>query len=595
MKTKMLLWVLITGLSCINNVFAQTFMANIPGRKVTSLNGKWNIIIDAFDAGAGDWMAIYKDRKPKNKTEFVEYSYDEGPTLNVPGDFNSQKTELFYYESTVWYKRTFSCDRKNGKRIFIHFGAVNYKADIFINNKKVGSHEGGFTPFQFEITDFVKDSINSVIVRTNNQRIKDGIPGLGFDWFNYGGITRDVSLIETPSSFIEDYFIQLEKGSLNKVKGRVKINGAGKSKQINVQIPEAKVNFKTMSNTEGIAEVQFSAPFKLWSPDQPKLYKVIISTDSDTIAEEIGFRSIEVKGTDILLNGKPLFLKGVNIHEEIPQRLSRASSPSDAGVLLGWAKELGCNFVRLAHYPHNEHIVRLADKLGLMVWEEIPVYQHIDFADQKMQDKMNRMLREMVERDKNRCSAIIWSMSNETYPSKERNEAITNLVGLCRSLDPTRLISSAFVNVQYQGNTATITDSLNKIMDVISINEYFGWYKAWPTAPENMVWISNFNKPLIMSEFGGEALYGSNAEPKDAASSWSEEYQEQIFKDQIKMLKMIPFLRGTCPWILVDFRAPGRLHPVFQQGWNRKGLISDRGDKKKSWFVMKAFYDTFKP
>jgi beta-glucuronidase len=197
----------------------------------------------------------------------------------------------------------------------------------------------------------------------------------------------------------------------------------------------------------------------------------------------------------------------------------------------------------------------------------------------------------MIDRDKNRCSTIIWSMSNETYPSKERNEAITNLVKLCRSLDPARLITSAFVNVQYEGNTATLTDSLNKIMDVISINEYFGWYKPWPSASDNIVWISDFNKPLIMSEFGGEALYGNSAGPKDAASSWSEEYQEQIYKDQIKMLKKIPFLRGTCPWILADFRSPVRMHPVFQQGWNRKGLISDRGDKKKSWFIMKAFYD----
>lgn len=575
-----------------NDVHSQTSMINVSGRNTISLNGKWQAIIDLFDVGIGDWKAIWKDRNPIGKTEFVEYTFDNSLLLDVPGDFNSQLPELSLFESSVWYKKTFE-HKKSGKRLFIHFGAVNYKADVFINSVKAGSHEGGFTPFQFEITNLLRDGENSVIVRVNNQRIKDGVPGLGFDWFNYGGITRDVHLIETNPSFIEDYFIQLVKGSENSIKGWIKINGAQKKQTISVKIPELKIEYNASTDIEGMAQIEIKCKPKLWTPSDPKLYKVNICSESDSISEEIGFRTIEVKGTEILLNGKSIFLKGVNIHEEIPQSKRRAYSEHDSKMLLNWAQELGCNFVRLAHYPHNENMVRLADKTGLIVWSEIPVYQGIDFMNPVMQGKMNIMLKEMIARDKNRASIFIWSISNETYPSKERSEALTKLAITCKVLDPTRLVSSAINIVKYENNTVTIDDTLNKQLDVIAVNEYLGWYKTWPDKPVNMIWKSNFEKPLIMSEFGGEALLG-NHDTLMMASTWSEEYHEKIFIDQAEMLKKIPFLRGTAPWILADFRSPVRMHPVYQQGWNRKGLLSDKGFKKKAWYVMKNYYNEMK-
>ena len=567
-------------------------LANIPGRKITTLNGKWQAIVDQSDIGNG-WLAIWKDQQAKGKTDFFEYSFDGGTVLDVPGDFNSQMAELNYYESTVWYKKKFIYKKDESKKLFIHFSGVNYIADVYLNNEKIGSHEGGFTPFQFELTGKVKEGENSIIVRVNSQRIKDGIPSLGFDWFNYGGITRDVNLVETPVSYIEDYFIQLKKENAGEIEGWVQLAGVKTTQAVTIQIPGAKINFKTTTGADGKAMFHFPAKLNLWSPTDPTLYAVKIKTETDSITESIGFRNIEVKGTDILLNGKPVFLKGVNIHEEIPQRKSRAYSEADAMQLLGWAKELGCNFVRLAHYPHNEYMVRLADKLGLMVWSEIPVYQGIAFADTMMQAKMNTMLTEMINRDKNRCGIIIWSMSNETAPGKARNTAIINMASYARSLDPTRLIASAFDRNDYSGNTVTIYDTLSKYLDVLSVNEYLGWYKAWPSAPADVIWKSEFNKPLIMSEFGGEALYGNHG-PADTASSWSEEYQEKIYKDQLAMFKKIPFLKGTCPWILADFRSPRRLHPVYQNGWNRKGLLSDRGFKKKAWYVMEEFYRLLK-
>jgi beta-glucuronidase len=296
-------------------------------------------------------------------------------------------------------------------------------------------------------------------------------------------------------------------------------------------------------------------------------------------------------GTDILLNGKPIFLRGVNIHEEIPQRKARAYSVADAQVLLNWAIELGCNFVRLVHYPHNEHTIRLAEKLGLLVWEEIPVYQGIDFTDVQMKGKMELMIKEMIYRDKNRCNVIIWSMANETSPSRVRDESLIELAEKARRIDNSRLITAAFDNVQYTDNRITLTDTVMKHMDVISVNEYLGWYKAWPKSPGDVTWENTLNKPLIISEFGGEALFNNEDGVPDVASTWSEDYVAQIYLNQIKMFKSIPFLRGTCPWILADFRSPGRMHPVYQKGWNRKGLLSDRGDRKKAWYVIRKYYE----
>jgi beta-glucuronidase len=568
---------------------SQSLLSNIEGRNFTSLDGKWEVIVDPFDAGNGSWKPIWKDQHPEGKTDFYEYQFNTALTLNVPGDWNSQKPELLYYEGTIWYKKTFQYQKKEGKRIFIYFGGVNYTCEVFLNNKRIGGHEGGFTPFQFEVTDKMNAGINEVILRVNSQRTPQGIPALNFDWWNYGGITRDVYLAETPTTYISDYFIQLSKEDPSKIAGYIQLAGVPGTKNISVRIPELSINFRSHSNDQGRAGVMITAKPDLWSPEHPKLYDVTISTDEDSIHEAIGFRSIQVKGTNILLNGSSVFLRGINIHEEIPERAGRAYSESDARLLLGWAKELGCNFVRLTHYPHNEHMVRLADKMGILLWEEIPLWQGIQFSNPIILDKANILLDEMIARDKNRCSIILWSLSNETSPSQSRNETLSAMAAHARTLDPTRLITSAFNHVKYEGNRVTIDDSLSKVFDVIAVNEYIGWYSPWPAKPEEMQWNSQFDKPLIMSEFGAEALFGNHG-PADTASNWSEEYQEQVFLDQLTMLKKIPFLRGMTPWILADFRSPSRMHPVYQQGWNRKGLLSDKGLRKKAWYILYNYY-----
>lgn len=569
---------------------AQTAMVNVSNRNLTSLNGDWVVIIDP--SGIGDWKQVWQEKKPQKKTDFVEYSFDGGPVLKVPGDFNSQMCELTYLEGIVWYKKSFDYKKNEEKRLFLHFGAVNYLADVYLNGNKIGSHEGGFTPFQFEITGSVIDGENSLIVKVDNRRIKNGLPGLGYDWFNYGGITREVDLIETNCTYIDDYFIQLKNGSLNSVSGWVQLNGTKGSQKLKVKIPELNLIYNAKSNGNGLASIEFSADFTLWSPETPKLYKLIIESETDTIVDDIGFRSIEVQGNKVLLNKKPIFLKSVNIHEENPYKKARAYSTEDAKILLKAAKELGCNLVRLAHYPHSENMLKEAERMGLMVWDELPVYQHIEFSDSAVPGKIETMLKEMVKRDKNRCGVVIWSLSNETYSgTPKRTEVLVDMTRKCRELDSTRLITHVINTQSYSSNSFNVWDTLYRHSDLLAINEYIGWYIPWTGKPSEVKW--QFvcpDKPVFISEFGGEALYGNKNVPTDEAAYWSEEYQEKIYQDQVEMFNTIPNLCGVCPWLLYDYRSLGRMNQVYQNGYNRKGLLSENGEKKKAWYVMKDYF-----
>jgi len=569
------------------SLYAQT-LQNPYARHATSLNGKWQVIVDPFNSGAGNWKPVWKDQQPTNNNEFYEYAFTNSITLEVPGDWNHQKPELVYYESTVWYKKTFAYTQHGNNKVFLYFGAVNYQCDVYINNQLAGSHEGGFTPFQFEVTSKLKDT-NSVIVRVNNQRKPDNIPAMNYDWWNYGGITRDVLLIETPATYIADYSIGLAKNNYDSIKGWVQLAGDNITQPVNLQIPGLAVNTTITPGDDGRAWFATAAKPALWQPGNPTLYKVKLKAGADTVNDNIGFRNIAVNGTDILLNGKPVFLKGINIHEEIPQQRRRAFSQADAMQLLLQAKELGCNFVRLTHYAHNEHMVRLADSLGIMLWEEVPLWQGIQFTNLAILNKADTMLKEMISRDKNRCAIILWSLSNETSATPARTQTLTAMAKFVRSIDDTRLVTSAINNAKVEDNNVTINDSLCTVLDVIGVNQYLGWYVPWPATPSAMVWHNPYNKPLIMSEFGAESLYGNHGSAQ-SNGYWAEEREEQVYKDQVAMFNNIPFLRGTCPWVLADFRSETRLQPVYQQGWNRKGLLSDKGQKKKAWYVMHAYY-----
>ena len=571
---------------------------NIQARQTTSLDGEWRVIVDPYDVGYLDYRAqplknnsaFWKNYKPQSPSELVEYDFDTSGQLNVPGDWNTQRESLLFYEGSVWYKRSFDYARDPMKRLFVHFGAANYQADVYLNGEELGHHEGGFTPFDFEITDHVKAQGNFLIVRVNDTRGKEKVPTVNTDWWNYGGLTRPVTLVEVPETFVQDYSVQLAKGSTHEIKGWVQLNGKQLQQKVTVRIPEAGIHKTFQTDLQGRAEFSFDANLTLWSPENPKLYDIEIASETDSVADRIGFRSIEVRGTDILLNGKPVFLRGVDIHEEAPTRAGRAWSEDDARTLLGWAKELGCDFVRLAHYPHNEAMLRMADQMGVMVWGEVPVYWTIQWENPGTLRNAENQLNEMITRDHNRAALIIYSVANETPISDARNRFLRQLIQDAHTADPTRLVSAALQNSESSEGgrfKIRIEDPIGNDLDVLGNNEYIGWYVHRPEDADVTDWISKYDKPLIMSEFGGDALFGLHG---NAQARWTEEYQENLYQHQIAMLKRIPFLRGTTPWILKDFRSPRRTLPGIQDYFNRKGLVSDHGEKKKAFFVLQQYY-----
>ena len=584
----------IWGLVCICNIqygSAQELLVNVYGRQYTLLNGKWNAIIDPYQQGRK--TAIYRNRALKDKADFKEYAFEGGLRLNVPSDWNSQIPELKYYEGTMWYARKFEINKKSDENLFLYFGAVNYRCRVYLNGTLIGSHEGGFTPFQFNVTNVVKEGGNFLAVEVDNTRTADAIPALSFDWWNYGGITRDVMLVHTPKNYIRDYFIQLDKYDSDRVHAEVQLSAQNAGQLVKIEIPELKIANKVFTDGTGLAKATFRVRnLERWSPQAPKLYQVIVSSEVDEVKENIGFRNLYVKNTQIYLNDSPVFMKSIGLHEEISQRQGRAYSEQDAIALLSEAKGLGVNMIRLAHYPQNEYIVRLAEQMGLMLWEEIPVWQGIDFKDSSTRLKAQRMYTEMLLRDRNRCALTFWGVANETAPSESRNAFLKSLVELCHKMDTTRLITAAFdlPKLNSETNAFEMEDDFIENLDVVSINKYMGWYHRWPMSPSEIRWNVALDKPLIFSEFGGEALYGQSGD-STVTSSWSEEYQEKLYKDNLEMFKYIPNLAGISPWILFDFRSPYRFHPTNQEGWNRKGLISDQGYRKKAWYVMKEYYE----
>lgn len=307
--------------------------------------------------------------------------------------------------------------------------------------------------------------------------------------------------------------------------------------------------------------------------------------------DRIGFRTIDVRGKQILLNGQPVFLRGISFQEEVPQRRGRACTQEDAEYLVGSAKELGVNMVRLAHYQQNEYIVREAERQGIILWEEIPVWQSIDFGNPHVLDLAKTMLMETIQRDFNRCAICIWSIANETKLSEKRNLFLTELLKTGRMLDSSRLFSAAFNTARWDQETAafTLNDPILDLLDLVGINIYLGWYAKWPSDPASCRWNVAPDKPLLITEFGGEAMYGRLGSEL-RANSWSEDYQARLYRDNLEMFARIDNLCGICPWLLFDYRSPLRLHPVNQSYFNRKGLLSDQGQKKKSWYIIHDFY-----
>lgn len=574
-------------------------LVDIDHRPATSLGGAWHFIADPYRRGWGndpDKASLngYAKNAHFDGTHLLEYDFATSPTLQVPGDWNSQRPDLFFYEGLLWYEKDFTYQPKPHTHTFLHFGAANLKSSVFVNDEHVCDHDGGFTPFDCDVTSSLKAGNNFVVIAVDNTRSADEVPALTSDWWNYGGLTREVSLVDVPDAYIDDYSLQLRRGAGDQIggagdqiEGYVHVTGAATGTPVVVKIAELGVEQKAVTDASGRAPLSFAVKnLQRWSPEKPKLYRISLLAGSDGLDDDVGFRTIEVQGDQILLNGRAVFMRGVCAHAEAPYRGGRAWSREDANTLLGWVHDLHGNFIRLAHYPHDETMTRQADRLGIMVWSEIPVYWNIDWNNPKTLARAKQQLEENIRRDHNKASVILWSVSNETPKSPERLAFLRALIDEAHAQDPTRPVTSAMLT-HLEGTTAILDDPLGQYLDVLGSNEYIGWYVGKPEDAPRYTWTDPYKKPLIMSEFGGGAKAGLHGTP---TTLFSEEMQASIYENQIAMLKQIPFLRGMTPWVLMDFRSPVRQLPGVQDYYNRKGLVSNLGTRKKAFTVLREFY-----
>ena len=576
-------------------------MSNIQNpyaRETISLNGDWHYIIDPYETGfltmfgAENTRGYHLNQTPSDHWA-SEYNFPDSPTLKVPGDWNTQVPELKWYEGTLWYYRPLPKIETTHKRTFIRFGAANYAAVVWVNGEEVVRHTGGFTPFEGEITDLLKPDGNFLVVKVDDQRLKNGVPALNTDWWNYGGITRDVLLVQTPTTFVRDYVCQLDPENNDLISGHVTVDGAVPGQTATLSIKELAIEAVI---TLGVGESKFSmqASPDRWTPDSPRRYTVEFRVEADTISDRIGFRSIKTDGENILLNGESIFLKGISSHEEALTEARRANSEADARAIFNEAKALGCNFVRLAHYTHNDFMTRVADELGILLWCEVPVYWGINWESTDVLNNARNQLTEMIERDRNCASVILWSVANETPVSEARTAFLSELVRTAKDLDPSRLVTAAMFmrpeKIEEKGETLrtyTLDDPLAEQLDVMGCNQYLGWYYTKLEDIQGSRWYSAMNKPLIMSEFGAGAPKGRRGAPTER---WTEDYQRSVYEEQLAMMQGIRFVRGLSPWIIKDFRTPKRPLPGIQDYFNRKGLVSEKGERKLAWETLADHY-----
>jgi beta-glucuronidase len=561
------------------------------GRQREPLDGEWSFAVDQYDSFLRLRWFEEREKDPEGRPLPRDYNFEAWEQMPVPSCWNMRKSEYLLYEGTAVYTRTFPYARALGRdarrsRVFLKVGAANYECFVFLNKRCLGSHLGGSTPFFVEVTPHLLPD-NRISLVVNNRRESFHVPADNTDWFNYGGLYRSVELIYVPETFIKTYQVSLVPGGrFGALRAMVDLDGSDAEGEATLRIPELAVETR-FAVSKGLGACELEAYPKLWSPESPKLYNVEISYSggsvTDVVRDRVGFREIATRGTSLLLNGKPIYLRGVSCHEDSVEN-GKAVSPSEIRGMLETARELGCNFLRLAHYPHAEEAARMADELGMLLWEEIPVYWAIDFANPETFADAYNQLSELVLRDRNRASVILWSVGNENPDSDERLSFMSRLASRARELDPTRLVTAACL---WDTRNMRIADRLAEHLDVPGINEYYGWYVMGFDRLERFFRGSAPGKPVIVSEFGADALAGHIGEKNEL---FGENYQLHVYREQIRVISKADYVVGMTPWILFDFRCPRRTN-AFQRGYNRKGLVAaDRGQRKLAFTVLQEYY-----
>jgi beta-glucuronidase len=547
------------------------------GRSVISLDGDWHFTPDLFDEGLRQrWFADDLDppsqwSRPRDAEPFG------AEMLAVPSCWTMARPEWRFFEGGAWYARTFDWQGQT-PRLVLRIGAAAYAARVFLNGRFLAAHHGASTPAFVELTAALRTGENQLLIQVDNRRRSDRVPMHHFDWFNHGGIYREVALLPLPAVFIRSLRISLADSGISV---RIALSGPA-SGMAEIAIPELGVLTRG-AVIDGVVTVLIDATPDLWSPENPRRYDVRIAFGEDAITDRIGFRTIAVRGGEIMLNDQPIYLRGVCVHED-DLHLGKVTTEADLRRRFTHAKALGCNMLRLAHYPHHERVAEIADEVGLLLWAEIPVYWAIDFANPGTYADAENQLLELIGRDANRASVILWGVGNENADTDARYHFMSRLAAAARAADPTRLIGAACL---INREVFAIEDRLAADLDVIGLNEYFGWYEPDTEGLARLLANSRPDKPVIISETGADALAGLHGGDRQL---FTEECQAEFYRRQIALVSKTDYIKGFCAWLLYDFRSERR-QTGFQRGFNRKGLIAeDKQTRKLAFEVLAKWY-----
>ncbi len=563
---------------------------------------------------------------PENTGEKLNWfnGFDSEFDIAVPGSWNEQLQEegLMNYIGTAWYsKQIFIPEHVVEKRIWLWIGSADYYCKAWINGNLLGEHNGGFLPIFFEITDFIKlDSINELIIKVDNKLTSDTIPqGVGkqnyidenrmreetfpparFDFFPYGGIHRPVYIFTTPEHFINDitvktFFLSLRKGKAD----------------INVEVnPDKNFYVYFTLEDEGKGSVingkfneDFNTSFEIddcrfWSIEDPHLYnlKIRLMDNQDTIDEytlKIGIREVKINGFKLLINNKPVFLRGFGKHEDFPITGKALNLPlliKDFSLL----KWVNANSFRTSHYPYAEEVLDLADKKGFLIIDEVPAvsldFRHV--TEQTLNNHKNS-IKELLARDKNHPSVIAWALGNEPnlagedeYHNGSGKKYWEEVFNYAKTVDNTRPLTVP--NCPRAGQN----DPVYFLSDFISINRYYGWYenpgqielgvKRMEEEMDNIA--ETFKKPILVSEFGTDTMPGFHStEP----AMFTEEYQSEFIKAYCNLIESKEYTIGEHIWNFADFKTPQIFRRVV---YNLKGVFTRTRDPKAAAFLLRELW-----
>lgn len=509
-----------------------------------------------------------------------------------------------YYRGAGWYATELeSPQREQTDRVYLEFDGANSVTTVYLNGDKVAYHEGGYSRFRVDITDFLKEEDNLLAVCVDNSERTNVYPQTA-DFTFYGGLYRDVNLIVAPKTHFElDYWgadgLTVSAGTDGRVSLRAYVKDAeeGDSVQFEILDAEGKTAAEGFAPAKADCRMELLIPdVHLWQGvDDPYLYRVtarIVRHNEavDEVSTRFGVREFYVdpeKG--FFLNGTSMPLRGVSRHQDrlgIGNALRKEDHEEDARLI----RELGANTVRLAHYQHNQAFYDACDELGLIVWAEIP-FISIMSRDPAAHENCRSQMQELVYQNFNHASICFWGISNEITIGGELPGLVDNLKdlnALVKSMDPTRLTTMAHVSM------LPMDSEMNQITDVLSYNHYFGWYGG--KMEQNEVWLDAFHekypdRPLGISEYGAEGIITyHNDDPK--CRDYSEEYQAVYHEHMAEVIEKRPYLWATHVWNMFDFGCDARDEGGVK-GRNNKGLVTfDRRIKKDSYYVYKAYWSS---